>query len=1109
MSTLRLLPHALVAFVLRMGAAQSPGQSLATWDVQQSGLHDRPASFWLALPEQTPVEKFEMIVPMAGSAPLRVALWPHSQRSERFQVTLGDGTSLGLDELPPVRTFAGSVVNKPGSVVAGSLHESGWQLIIDTGQADESYIYVQPWAELYPEDGRGPGTHAVFAANQLASIDGVCGGAPVSPQATTPRGGYWARSGCIMTADIAFDADYELFVANGSSVAATIADVESVLNAVDLIYARDVGIDHAITTIIVRDNIIDPYSTTDAYAALREFADHWQNNQGAVQRDVAHLMTGREIDGNIIGVAYLNAVCGYGYGYSQTRYTGNLAFRAGLTAHELGHNWGANHCDGDSDCFIMCGGIGGCSGNVTRFGNRSMRDITTFRDSRTCLAAGAAFPTPLAPAARSDTAATVTNAPVLVDVLNNDIDGNCELIIISGFTSITANATIARSVGTGPGGRDQLRYTPRAGYVGNEAFSYSIADSTGRQSASTVLVSVLALRSPETIPFPRAGLEATYYELLPQYVPDFTRHPQVASNVVADINFPSGNGVFAGSGRTINVGARFIGTLTIPTSGAYTFFTESDDGSVLYINDQLIVANDGVQGMTERGGAISLLAGAATFRLEYFQGEGNAGLIARIQGPGIAKQVIPAALFGSVGLAATYYGFAGSPSDMPALGALTPVLRNIIGELNQSANARWMLSSARTYSIAGRFTGYVTVPVSGIYTFFTSSDDGSTLNIGTNRIVSNGGPHGMIERSGFAALAAGTHPLNVEFWQGGGGGGLVVSMAGPGLAKAPIPAAMLWHTPPGAADCDADALLDRESTIVTFDAGDMLVGGNGTVNAIRTGRGVNPLTGRLALPDAFSGSRNAGPATFVALDGLSGRLFAPFVDGVFIPNGNTRISRDGSLYRFSPTIGGYWNAMRNAFSDTTAIIAPDMPGVTRRGLGMHANSGVTFNLAALRAANGGRPIYSFDGLAAINVDACDGGDLHIELHALVDGVTAYRRLLSPRANFGEPFSISLPFGANKLTLASIEADGNNCDHFVIADARFIGAAGNDLTFDRIPDVCQCPADFNQDGGVDGGDVEAFFVAWSAAEIRSDVNFDGGVDGADVEFFFSAWSAGGC
>ncbi len=56
---------------------------------------------------------------------------------------------------------------------------------------------------------------------------------------------------------------------------------------------------------------------------------------------------------------------------------------------------------------------------------------------------------------------------------------------------------------------------------------------------------------------------------------------------------------------------------------------------------------------------------------------------------------------------------------------------------------------------------------------------------------------------------------------------------------------------------------------------------------------------------------------------------------------------------------------------------------------------------------------------------------------------------------------------------------------------------------------ECPADFNQDGGIDGGDLDTFFGAWQAGSCDADVNADGGVDGADVDTFFAAWEAGGC
>jgi hypothetical protein len=55
----------------------------------------------------------------------------------------------------------------------------------------------------------------------------------------------------------------------------------------------------------------------------------------------------------------------------------------------------------------------------------------------------------------------------------------------------------------------------------------------------------------------------------------------------------------------------------------------------------------------------------------------------------------------------------------------------------------------------------------------------------------------------------------------------------------------------------------------------------------------------------------------------------------------------------------------------------------------------------------------------------------------------------------------------------------------------------------------CPADFDQDGGVTGADVESFFTAFEAGAACGDTDNDGGITGADVEAFFTAFEAGGC
>jgi beta-glucanase (GH16 family) len=74
------------------------------------------------------------------------------------------------------------------------------------------------------------------------------------------------------------------------------------------------------------------------------------------------------------------------------------------------------------------------------------------------------------------------------------------------------------------------------------------------------------------------------------------------------------------------------------------------------------------------------------------------------------------------------------------------------------------------------------------------------------------------------------------------------------------------------------------------------------------------------------------------------------------------------------------------------------------------------------------------------------------------------------------------------------------------------AAGAAFFDDAVFGPVQCPsciADFNQDGGVDGADVEAFYFVWEMGHADADANGDGGVDGADVETFFAAWERGGC
>ncbi len=60
---------------------------------------------------------------------------------------------------------------------------------------------------------------------------------------------------------------------------------------------------------------------------------------------------------------------------------------------------------------------------------------------------------------------------------------------------------------------------------------------------------------------------------------------------------------------------------------------------------------------------------------------------------------------------------------------------------------------------------------------------------------------------------------------------------------------------------------------------------------------------------------------------------------------------------------------------------------------------------------------------------------------------------------------------------------------------------------KVSGVPRCIADVNEDGGIDGSDIEAFFLVWEAGDAAADLNVDGGIDGTDVMTFFERWEAG--
>ena len=327
-------------------------------------------------------------IELAGQS-AQMVLMPTAVRSPGFQLleARSDGSLVAVE---PVSTshFRGELVDVPGSRVAASLTDEG--LYARVMLADGQEYWMQPMAAHVVS--AQPDEHAVFSSADVIEVNRPCAsdllpGMGAVPDLGAVSGGNSGGGTLAMTtlkiAELACDADYEYFLDYGSSGAVQ-SRIESIVNAINLQYESEVGISHALTSIIVRTSSNDPYSSTDAVTLLNQFRNEWNANQGGIVRDVAQLFSGKEIDGGTIGIAWVGAVCSsYGYGMVQSDFNNNFACATDLSAHEAGHNWDAGHCNCTSNTmnpYITCAN--------TFHPSLTIPEIVAFRDSLGCLSDG-------------------------------------------------------------------------------------------------------------------------------------------------------------------------------------------------------------------------------------------------------------------------------------------------------------------------------------------------------------------------------------------------------------------------------------------------------------------------------------------------------------------------------------------------------------------------------------------------------------------------------------------------------------------------------------------------------------------------------------------------
>lgn len=114
--------------------------------------------------------------------------------------------------------------------------------------------------------------------------------------------------------------------------------------------------------------------------------------------------------------------------------------------------------------------------------------------------------------------------------------------------------------------------------------------------------------------------------------------------------------------------------------------------------------------------------------------------------------------------------------------------------IKQGVNPVFDVSQRKSdYGYGFRFTGFIKIPVDGVYTFYTTSDDGSSIWLHNIKFVDNDGSHGSREMKMDIALKTGLHPISVLYYQNESGQAFSVEIEGPGIEKQSVPAELLFH----------------------------------------------------------------------------------------------------------------------------------------------------------------------------------------------------------------------------------------------------------------------------------------------------------------------------
>lgn len=167
-----------------------------------------------------------------------------------------------------------------------------------------------------------------------------------------------------------------------------------------------------------------------------------------------------------------------------------------------------------------------------------------------------------------------------------------------------------------------------------------VSSSNGKSSLFGPIASLIPTLagSEGASPLTQPGLTVDFYSPNPPNVARETlqaltpKATGTASTIVMDVPVLQTRDAFA---------LMFSGHIVIDQDGDYTFFISSDDGSRFYIDDELLIDNDGLHGLVEKKARVRLTAGLHPMIVTYFDNGGGDGLKLSWSGSAFRKEEVP------------------------------------------------------------------------------------------------------------------------------------------------------------------------------------------------------------------------------------------------------------------------------------------------------------------------------------------------------------------------------------------------------------------------------------------------------------------------------------